>query len=213
MSLQARGSIGGVRRATVDTQVQNMKRLTGLTGITVWLVVYGLSCMLRGEEQLKYYDITGSSATQLRESLDRQRPVGPDGMPHDAVTLWNIRWQYRTPTSADTCAVISFETSLEVVTILPRWTNEKDAESSLVARWRDYYAKLLDHENGHKAIATATAAALRDAGTKAPSHSSCVELARSIDSVGTAILEESRQKQRQYDTETEHGRTQGARFP
>jgi hypothetical protein len=50
-----------------------------LTGITVWLVVYGLISVLRGEEQLKYYDITGGSATELRESLDRQRQSAPTG--------------------------------------------------------------------------------------------------------------------------------------
>ena len=190
-----------------------MKRSTGVTCLAVCLVVYGLTRVVRGAERTKYYDVAGQSATELRESLNRHRSVDPDGMPHDAVTLWYARWQYRTATSGRGCAVASFEVSLEIVTTLPRWTNEAAAPSSLVARWRSYYEALLRHEDGHKAIAKETAAAIRTAGTNVQSSSSCAELAGAIDKVANDVLKEYREKQRQYDKETQHGRTQGARFP
>jgi predicted secreted Zn-dependent protease len=191
---------------------ETMKRFSG-TAFAVWLVVSGLTGVLRGAEQTKYYDIAGDSPTELRESLNQQRPVGPDGMSHDAVTLWYTRWQYRTTTSGRGCAVASFEVSLEIVTTLPKWTNEAAAPSSLVARWRGYYEALVRHEDGHKAIAKETAAAIRNAGTNTPSNSSCAELARAIDRVANDVLKQYREKERQYDKETQHGRTQGARFP
>jgi predicted secreted Zn-dependent protease len=190
-----------------------MKRSTGVTCLAVWLVVYGLTCVVRGAEQIKYYDIAGDSTTELRESLNRQRPVGPDGVRHDAVTLWYARWQYRTATSGRGCAVASFEVSLDIVTTLPRWTNEATAPSSLIARWRNYNAALLLHEDGHKAIAKETADAIRAAGTNVQSSSSCAELAGAIDKVANDVLKQYREKQRQYDKDTQHGRTQGARFP
>jgi predicted secreted Zn-dependent protease len=201
------------RRHTTLLTGPTMKRFTGVTAFTVWLLASGLTCALRGADEIKYYDVAGNSATELRESLNRQRPVGPDGMPHDAVTLWYTRWQYRTTTSGSGCAVASFEVSLEIVTTLPRWTNEAAAGSSLVARWRGYYEALVRHEDGHKAIAKETAAAIRHAGTNMPSNSSCAELARAVDRVANDVLKQNREKERQYDKETQHGRTQGARFP
>jgi predicted secreted Zn-dependent protease len=38
-------------------------------------------------------------------------------------------------------------------------------------------------------------------------------LARAIDRVANDVLKQYREKERQYDKETQHGRTQGARFP
>ena len=192
--------------------VQTMKRFTGVTGFAV-LVVYGLTSVLRGAEQIKHYDIKGGSAAELRESLNRQRPVGPDGMPHDAVTVWNIQWRYRTAPSGSGCAVTSLQVALEIVTTLPRWTNEADAPSSLVARWREYYKALLTHEDGHKAIGIETAAAIRNAGTNVPSNSGCADMGRAIDRVANDLLKQGREKERQDDKVTAHGRTQGARFP
>ena len=190
-----------------------MKRVTRLTGFTMWIALVGFTWVVSGAEQTKSYEITGGSVTQLRESLNRQRPVGPDGLPHDAITVWDIRWRYATGQSPLGCSVTTFEVFLEIVLTVPKWVNEADAPAALVERWRSYYAALLVHEDGHKGVAATAAAAIRQAGGSVSPQSSCAEAARVVDRVATGVLDEYRQKERQYDVETDHGRTQGARFP
>jgi predicted secreted Zn-dependent protease len=192
-----------------------MTRRQLLQWLATMTVVAGIviSAVLEGSERTKVYEVAGSSIAQLRESLNRQRPVGPDGLPHDAITMWHIRWRYATGGPRLGCAVTSFEVFLETVTTMPKWVDEAEAPSSVVERWRTYYAALLVHEEGHKAIATAAAAAIRRAGAAVSPESSCAELARVIDEAATRVLDEYRQKERRYDAETSHGRTQGARFP
>src|SRR5262245_18068857 len=111
-----------------------------------WMVVAGFACVLGAGEKTKYYDVKGATTAELRESLNRERPVGPDRQPHDATTVWNIRWRYTTGRSGSACGVASFDVSLDVVTTVPKWVNEADAPSALVERWRTYYAALLAHE-------------------------------------------------------------------
>jgi len=190
-----------------------MKRVAGVTGLIVWTVLSAFTWTLRGAEQTKYYEISGSSVTQLRESLNQKRPVSRDGTPHDANTAWDIRWRYTTRELPSMCAVKSFDVSVEIAMTVPKWVNEADAPSSLVERWRNYYAALLVHEDGHKAIASAAAAAIRRLGATVSPQPSCAEVARVIDRAATSVLDDYRQKERQYDAETDHGRTQGARFP
>jgi predicted secreted Zn-dependent protease len=83
--------------------------------------------------------------------------------------------------NAVACKSKACETSLEIVTTSPRWTNEADASPSLVLRWRAYYQTLLTHEDGHKAIAIEVTAAIRNARTNAQSPSNCADMARAID--------------------------------
>src|SRR5262245_10661827 len=116
-------------------------------------------------ERTVYYQIAGTSTRQLRDALNEKRPVGKDGKPHDAVTSWFVRWRYGTTPSSGGCAVRNFDVSLEISMTLPKWTNESDAVPELVQHWRTYYAALLKHEDGHKAIGSGAATDIREAGS------------------------------------------------
>ena len=119
-------------------------------------------------ERFNYYKITGSSARELRDAMNAKRPIGKDGRPHDAVTSWFVRWRYTTTDASPGCAVRTFNVSLDLATTLPQWTNESDAVPELLQQWRMYYSALVKHEEGHKAIGTNAAAAIRDTGLTLP---------------------------------------------
>lgn len=164
-------------------------------------------------ERTNYYAITGRSADELRQSMNENRPVDKDGNPHDAVTSWHVRWRYTTDGSFGGCAVRSFDVSLDIAMTFPRWTNESQGAPALVQYWRAYLSALGTHEEGHKAIGRGAAADIRDAGARVPPQSKCSELAAAIDKTTAEILGRYRQRERDYDRETRHGRTQGVRFP
>jgi predicted secreted Zn-dependent protease len=167
------------------------------------------------EERTAYYQISGTTANELRQAMDRLRPTGPDGKRHDAITTWDIPWRYHVVAVEGWCAVQSIEVSLDLVTTVPRWTNEAAAPAALAGQWRAYLAALAKHEDGHKQLAIEAAAAVRDLGAhiKVPQRANCAEVGRTIDTAAKAVIQEYQAKERQYDEETDYGRTQGARFP
>lgn len=179
----------------------------------VCVALYGLAALGQPASSVKYYEVSGRSVAELRQALDRLRPVGPDGKGHDALTTWHVRWRYRTVSTGAGCDFTSFDTSLETHTTMPKWATENDAPAALVQLWRDYVSALLVHEEGHKTIAEAAATAIRELRDKVSRQMSCVEMRRTIDKTANDLLEQHRAKERQYDAETSHGRTQGARFP
>jgi predicted secreted Zn-dependent protease len=179
----------------------------------VWVALYGLAALGQPASSVKYYEVSGRSVAELRQALDRLRPAGPDGKGHDALTTWYVRWRYRTAATATGCEFTSFDTSLETNLTMPKWTTENDAPAALVQLWRDYMTALLVHEEGHKTIGVAAATAIGELRDKVSRQMSCVEMRRTIDKTANDLLEQYRAKERHYDAETSHGRTQGARFP
>ena len=190
------------------------RALAAVLAAATLAATFAMSATLQEQtERLTYYKITGSSARELRDAMNAKRPVGKDGRPHDAVTSWFVRWTYTTTGGSPGCAVKAFNVSLDLAMTLPQWTNESDATPQLLEHWRTYYAALVKHEEGHKAIGTSAAADIRDAGSRLSSEPSCSELAKAVEKMTGEMLERYRQREREYDRDTDHGRTQGARFP
>ena len=179
----------------------------------VLLAAVSLPLGARAADKVTRYDIVGVSAQELRAAMNSRRPVGQDGVPHDAVTIWNVRWQYRSTSDGRRCGVASYDISLDLEVMMPRWANEKDGPAELVQRWRTYLTALQAHENGHKKIAEQAATAVRDAIVSLGAQLNCDVLREELGRVARQAVNQSRQRDRQYDAETEHGRTQGARFP
>jgi len=85
------------------------------------------------------------------------------------------------------------------------WTTPEGAPSDLVAKWNRYIQALADHETGHVRNVVENYHFVLEAikGT------TCT----TAEAAATAVLTRLRQYDSNYDAATEHGRTQGARFP
>ncbi len=164
-------------------------------------------------ESVTYYDISGSTAQALREALNVSGPVGTDGKRYDGHTKWDIRWRFNFHTPKDVCEVSNIETTVEVTTTLPRWSDWPHASPHLVEQWEDYTRALTTHERGHMNIAIRTAETIRSRVKDLRDSPSCSELQLAIDRATNAVLNEAREEEIQYDKMTGHGETEGARFP
>lgn len=153
---------------------------------------------------ITYYEIDGDSEDVLRDQLNHLAPVGLDGYPGDAVTNWYIRWNWPGYGTAD-CDLSQATASYEIEVVFPRWTPPQDASPELVAKWNAYVHALAEHEQGHVDYVVVhyldVLEAIQGAG--------CL----TADGAAQAALEPIRQHDRDYDAETDHGATQGARFP
>lgn len=161
-----------------------------------------------------YYRITGRTAADLRAQMNRRGPADySTGKRYDAFTNWNFSWWYRDRVSAGECRFASVAVELDLKYTYPRWQRPPGASPTLVASWNRYLTALRNHERGHGTIAIGIARKLL-AGIRALTpRPSCRKLEAAADVLGAGALERANKVEAAYDTRTNHGATQGARFP
>jgi len=159
------------------------------------------------------YSISGTSEAGLRREMSAKGPLGADGRRYDAYTLWHISWRYNYRQDGALCRIGSITTKVEVTMTLPRWDGESAAQDGLRARWRKYFAALTEHENGHRVHGRDAAHEIDAAIARLPGQSNCVALGNAANSLGNQIIHKYNERDLDYDRRTDHGRTQGARFP
>ena len=165
--------------------------------------------VVRSDEE--HYTIFGSTAAELRRAM---REAGPaeNGRRWDGYTSWNLRWRFRYGMRTGFCRITKVTVEYEPRIVLPRWNAPADAPAMLRAQWNEFARALRTHEEGHRNIgAEAARQILRRIGDV--TLPSCTHMAAEANRVGHRTLDEFRARQRQYDEETGHGRTQGAVWP
>jgi predicted secreted Zn-dependent protease len=165
-------------------------------------------------EVFKYYDVDGETAQDLRADLNRRGPI--DGNEHrrfDAVTHWYVRWQYTYRASVGGCEIVSVSTKVDVTYAFPRLTGANSAPSALRKAFGDYLERLLVHEKGHAQTAIDIARRIEDGIRALPPAPTCSALEAIANNLGHSLIKEANRIDVEYDARTDHGRTQGARFP
>jgi predicted secreted Zn-dependent protease len=149
------------------------------------------------------YTITGNTSAELRAQMDRLGPTAT-GQHWDAVESWYINWRW--PTAGDgSCELSSATVSVTNTVTSPVWTPPPGVYPALVAAWSRYMLALATHEKGHVDLVIAGVPSVLDALHKATCGSA--------NSAANAVLDQIRQRNADYDAATNHGATQGARFP
>lgn len=155
-----------------------------------------------------YYRVAGSTADELRVQMDRSRPGN-----FDAHTEWYVSWSYPYSVAEGSCSTGLVTIRVNITFTLPQWNTPANASEDLVDRWNAYLAVLQVHEDGHKGIGIEAANEILQAMNALPAYRFCEELKQAADATGERVLSEYRQREAIYDQTTNHGVTQGARFP
>ena len=154
--------------------------------------------------EVVYYDITGSTESELRGQLDALSPIGYDNYKGDATTNWYINWNWPGYGTSD-CNLTQAEVTYSVKVTMPRWKSPADADPQLVNKWNNYVQALALHETGHVNFVVQNYQSVKTAIQNATCDTA--------EAAAQAALEPIRQMDIDYDVETGHGATQGARFP
>jgi predicted secreted Zn-dependent protease len=165
-------------------------------------------------EVFKYYDVDGETAQDLRADLNRRGPI--DGNEHrrfDAVTHWHIAWRYTYRDSAGRCEIATASTHVDISYAFPRLATNGSAPSALRRAFGDYLERLLVHEKGHAQTAIDIGKRIEDGIRTLPPAPMCSALRVIANNLGHSLIEEANRIDVEYDARTDHGRTQGARFP
>ncbi len=159
--------------------------------------------------QIKYYVITGTTATALRKQMNTLGPLDAHGVRSDAVTDWFVRWTWPGYGSAQ-CDLTQVQVSASITVTFPQWSIPISSEAQpglmkLTNQWQRYTLRLAQHESGHVELALKNQNAIRQSIERA----TCT----TADHAAQQALARLNTLQASYDTKTRHGATQGATFP
>jgi predicted secreted Zn-dependent protease len=160
-----------------------------------------------------YYSVTGTSKSELRASLDQQRASEIAVGDYDAHTSWQIDWRFSYDRREHACGIEEMTVTLDARMILPRWDSPLQGKQSLQAAWLHYLDALRAHEDGHIEIARAAKSSIESSISTTPAEEDCAKMGDAVNFRAQAILETFREREAQYDRNTGHGLSQGARFP
>jgi predicted secreted Zn-dependent protease len=198
-----------------------MRRTTAFGG---WLLAAAVCAPAHAEQgvantrgrvprlRVETYDVEGTTAQEIRRDLNRRGPLS-HGQRFDARTEWNVRWRFDLEPRDESCRATRPRVDLDVLVTLPRWRQPTDAPASLVERWQRYLRALENHEEGHAAIGASAADEIRAALAQLPPAPTCDEAERRANRAGQEIVGAHNRRDEEYDEQTDHGATQGARFP
>lgn len=156
------------------------------------------------EAEIVYYDIEGATEEELRAHLDELGPVDSSGYKGDALTEWNISWSWPGYGSNE-CDLSQVKVTYTVEVLFPRWIHPEGTSNNLVLKWFNYTYRLAKHEQGHVDYVVENYKIVLEAIQGATCETA--------DAAAEAALEPLRTFDLEYDRQTGHGATQGARFP
>lgn len=150
----------------------------------------------------------GNTAQEVRNQINGCR-VGS----YDAYTSWYGRWNYvAQPTSEGLCKVGSANVIVHITSIYPKWIKDSQAAPGLESKWNTYIGNLTTHENGHRDRSVDTIKSFYTDLLSFP-ETDCNMLYQALSDHWNQKSSQLRNAQSDYDTETNHGGTQGAYFP
>jgi predicted secreted Zn-dependent protease len=183
----------------------------------VWIVliigVLPVHATVDISDQVEHYAIGGSTPAELRREMNAKRPPASDGRRFDGHTRWHVSWRYRYHNSGSGCTIAFVSTSLKMTITLPKWSNESGADNATRQQWSRYFAALELHEQGHRRHGVDAANDIDRAIAAMPPAGDCDALGSAANVLGKRILQKYNQRDVDYDRDTRHGATQGARFP
>lgn len=161
-------------------------------------------------EPTSYYQVYGDSVSELRRSIESCPVRAAVAGPYHASTARNINWSYSVSQLGDgMCALHNPRVGLHISQLLPTFTPSASTPAKTSAKWNNYATNLAIHEQEHTRLATTHAENLA-ASLQDISPMKCELLRSHVDvTIKTAIALLDAQDEL-YDTQTNHGATQGA---
>jgi predicted secreted Zn-dependent protease len=168
------------------------------------------------EERFTYYEVTGNTALELRASINRERLAL--GKRYDALTSWNIRWQFSFTPRQTKCEITDVTIDATIEYLMPAWNAAaQHANAMLVKEWRRYLHQLTAHERHHGRLVKIALAdierAIYQSDDTASSPSTCSGLEALANRNASQVVSRMEALQIEFDRNTDHGRVKGATFP
>ena len=186
-------------------------RLVDLAGVLVALVCAGSALAAVTEEHIQQpYPVRAQPGETLRKALNAATPITVDGQRFHGYTRWNVRWTFRWWREASgRCTITEVTTRLRTQVQLPELHSATPVQLAVFDR---YLSALSHHEQGHVQFGRDAAQAIDEGIAALPAAPDCAALERRANTLGHRLLREHAEREKQYDRDTRHGASQGARL-
>lgn len=186
-------------------------RLVDLAGVLLALVCAGTAHAAVTEEHIQQpYPVRAQPGETPRKALNAATPITVDGQRFHGYTRWNVRWTFRWWREASgRCAITEVTTRLRTEVQLPELRSGTPAQQAVFDR---YLRALSHHEEGHAQFGRDAAQAIDQGIAALPAAPDCATLERQANALGHRLLPEHAEREKQYDRDTRHGASQGARL-
>lgn len=155
-----------------------------------------------------YYTANADSNRSLLSILNSSSPIRTDNHTFHGRTEWNVKWNYRWFEKPDgRCKITKVTIALTGSINLPRLVGATAAQQEL---FDTYLSALRVHELGHYNFGKEAADTIDRGILSLPEMSSCTVLESAANDFGYRTLDEYKEKEKQYDVSTTHGKLQGA---
>ena len=177
--------------------------------IVVAIVALSSAAAWADSFRVENFTIRGATARELRDELTRLGPVGETGIRGDGYTEYRIAWKFSMQQKDGVCRADNVAVDLDVTMRLPSWNPPAGVAPELIATWDRFSEVLREHENGHHRLAIAAAREVRRKLQARARTAGCEELKAKLNDRASQVLREYRERQQEYDLETDYGRAQG----
>ena len=166
----------------------------------------GLSLIVDSPQQ---YFVNGSSLSQIRAALSVCAPEVDGSTGFLAYTDYAVNWSYGvTRLPSGVCTITNPKVGMHVAQILPALAGKHNGDA-VEAAWNQFSTNLTTHESGHVAYDTQYAKQLLQDITNMPA-TDCGKIAELTNAVIRQDLAELSIANENYDSDTNHGDSQGA---
>lgn len=156
----------------------------------------------------KWYSVFHKQGMSLSKAMNLSTPIRDEAKKYRGHTQWNIKWHFEWQFAPDgLCRIAENTTDLTAVVTIPGLVSSDEKAKAQFSR---YITNLKVHEMGHIDIARKAAADINRDILSLPAMHSCTELEKMANQLGRTRLQKARNEGGQYDTLTQHGKTQGA---
>jgi predicted secreted Zn-dependent protease len=155
-----------------------------------------------------YYQVDARTNQPLWPQLLATSSIREDGKPYIGQTNWDIRWHFNWNTDQNgVCRITGSAIQLTSVIVLPKL---RSTSAHQLASFDRFIIALRQHELGHYSIASEAARKIDSDLKNFPPMSNCSALEAHANATSRRTLSRFNEMSRQYDRDTNHGKTQGA---
>lgn len=165
------------------------------------------------QERIEFYGIQGRTPEQLVREMQTKGPPSAFGGPgYFARAEQYFTWDLSFDVDDGVCEIDSYSVNVDMLYTLPKWTDQERGRSRLVKYWEQFEKNVFTHEQGHGDIALEVGVDISKAIAAIGPAETCDELISQAEPSIEAVMKNANARQRSYDKETQHGKTQGAFF-
>lgn len=161
-------------------------------------------------EHFEHYQIAPETLEEIKTELRKHSPVSRKQQIFHGGTEWNLVPYFRLSKERYLCHIRDVHVELTGTYTLPKLRSRKATASNTKARFDAYYLALMEHEKGHRDLWLDAGEQIERMLKNFEPFYDCQAMANEAKKRISSIIEEFQQKNRDYDTKTDHGRTQGA---